>query len=50
MVAKKINKIKENKSPGVDGITRRRNSFFRMERSNITLLVKKGSRNKSENY
>ena len=39
MIAKKIKKMEDNKSPGVDGIppkqtvTGRRNSSFRMERS-----------------
>ena len=64
IIAKTIKKMKDNKSPGVDGIppkhclrkllsklvVTRRNSSFRMERENITPLFKKGSRKKSQNY
>ena len=72
MIAKKIKKMKDNKSPGVDGIppkllkeiveqisTLLTKVFnFSLEEgiipsewkeANITLLFKKGSRNKSEN-
>ena len=64
MIAKKIKKMKDNKSPGVYGIppklfkeiveqisTPLANLFnLSLEEANITPLFKKGSRNKPENY
>ena len=65
VVASQINKMKENKSPGVDGISpkilKETAHVFNMslqegivplewKEANIIPLFKKGSRNKSENY
>ena len=64
MIAQKIKKMKDNKSPGVDGIppkllkeiveqisTPLAKSFnLSLEEANITPLFKKGSRNNPDNY
>ena len=65
MIAKKIEKMKDNKSPGVDGIPpkllKESAKFVNLslqegivplewKETNITPLFKKGSRNKPENY
>ena len=66
MIAKKIKKMKDNKSPGVDGIPPKLlkeiveqisiplaiffNLSLEWKEANITPLFKKGSRNKPENY
>ena len=73
MIAKKIKKVKDNKSPGVDGIPAKLlkeivkqistplAKLFNLsleegivpsewKEANITLLFKKGSRNKPDNY
>ena len=57
LVAKKIKAMKDNKSPGLDGIppkllmeTKEGVVPFEWKEANIIPLFKKSSRNKSENY
>ena len=55
MIAKKIKKMKDNKSPGVDGIPPKLlkeivEQISTPAEANITPLFKKGSRNKPANY
>ena len=60
MIAQKIKKMKDNKSPGVDGIPPKLLKEIveqistplakEWKEASITSLFKKGSRNKPENY